>query len=97
MCVIKRINFRSLDRDSTVAMRFGALNRGRHNSALKSTCLICDPWTARRFDQRSDRDPTLRFTPRHLHLNKPVGFIRPDGLVGLNTLPIYGRLNTPTI
>ena len=26
---------------------------------------------------------------------KPVGFITPDGLEGSNTLPVYGRLNTP--
>ena len=46
MCVIKRINFRSLDRDPTVAMRFGALNRGRPNSVLKPRARSNDRWFA---------------------------------------------------
>ena len=46
MCVIKRINFRSLDCDPTVAMRFDALNRGRHNSALKPRARSNDQWFA---------------------------------------------------
>ena len=45
MCVKKHIIFRALDRDPTVAMRFGALNRGRHNSTLKPRVRSADRWS----------------------------------------------------
>ena len=37
------------------------------------------------------------FSPTRKRLVKSVGFIRPDGLRGLNTFPDYGKLKTSTI
>ena len=77
MCVVKRINFHSLDRDPTVAMRFGALNRARHNSALKARAQSNDRWSARPRDRRADfrcaSDPTPNLAPCGLQLKHCVG------------------------
>ena len=70
MCVIKLIKQCPLDRDPTIAMRFGALNQGRYNSILNDMCVIIDRWSARPRDRRVDfkgaADPTLLRQPRHL-------------------------------
>ena len=40
--------------------------------------------------------PEVRgFSPTQSKVREINGYIRRDGFKGLNTLPIYGRLNTP--
>ena len=57
--------------------------------ALRSRSIALNDATSPAFKE------TVWISPTRLKLLKPVGFISPNGLRGLNTFPVYGKLKTP--
>ena len=94
ICVIKRLESRSLDRDRAVEMRSSPFHQSRYNSFNLATCMIEMRWTAGTLDRRASiviqrlivshvtciKNNSVELSPTRRKLKEGIGYIMRDGL-----------------